>query len=70
MPPAVALVLGGMALAFVPGLPTVELNPELALVLFLPPGGADHPGAGRQTVPAMPCDQSADQEPAPSLDRI
>jgi monovalent cation/hydrogen antiporter len=37
MPPAVALVLGGMALAFVPGLPTVELNPELALVLFLPP---------------------------------
>ncbi len=36
-PPAVALVLGGMALAFVPGLPQVELSPELALVLFLPP---------------------------------
>lgn len=36
-PPAVALVLGGMGLAFVPGLPTVELEPELALALFLPP---------------------------------
>ena len=37
VPSAVTLVLGGMALAFVPGLPEVELNPELALVLFLPP---------------------------------
>lgn len=37
VPPAVALVLGGMALAFVPGLPTLELDPELALALFLPP---------------------------------
>jgi monovalent cation/hydrogen antiporter len=37
LPVAVPLVLGGMALAFVPGLPPVELNPELALALFLPP---------------------------------
>ena len=37
LPVAVLLVLGGMALAFVPGLPSVELNPELALALFLPP---------------------------------
>ena len=37
VPVAVVLVLGGMALAFVPGLPTIELEPELALVLFLPP---------------------------------
>ena len=37
VPLAVALVLGGMALALVPGLPTVELDPQLALVLFLPP---------------------------------
>ena len=37
LPVAVPLVLGGMALAFVPGLPTIELNPELALALFLPP---------------------------------
>ena len=37
LPLAVPLVLGGMGLAFVPGLPVVELNPELALALFLPP---------------------------------
>ena len=37
LPVAVLLVLGGMALALVPGLPAVELNPELALALFLPP---------------------------------
>lgn len=37
LPSAVALVLGGMALAFVPGLPEIELEPELALALFLPP---------------------------------
>ena len=37
LPPAVALLVGGGALAFVPGLPTVELDPELALVIFLPP---------------------------------
>ena len=37
LPVAVPLVLGGMGLAFVPGLPVVELNPELALALFLPP---------------------------------
>lgn len=37
IPLAVALVLGGMALAFVPGIGTVELDPELALALFLPP---------------------------------
>jgi len=37
VPLAVALVLGGIALAFVPGIGTVELEPELALALFLPP---------------------------------
>jgi CPA1 family monovalent cation:H+ antiporter len=37
LPPAVALLVGGGALAFVPGLPTVELDPELVLVIFLPP---------------------------------
>lgn len=36
-PPSTALLIGGGALAFVPGLPTVSLDPELALVLFLPP---------------------------------
>jgi CPA1 family monovalent cation:H+ antiporter len=37
VPFAVPLVLAGMALAFVPGLPEIELEPELALALFLPP---------------------------------
>lgn len=37
VPVAVPLVLGGMVLALMPGLPTVELDPELALALFLPP---------------------------------
>lgn len=37
VPLAVVLVLGGMALALVPGLPTIEFDPQLALVLFLPP---------------------------------
>ncbi|MEA2743356.1 MAG: monovalent cation/hydrogen antiporter, partial [Acetobacteraceae bacterium] len=37
LPPAAAFVLGGIALALIPGTPDVELDPDLALVLFLPP---------------------------------
>ncbi|WP_031392865.1 Na+/H+ antiporter [Sphingomonas sp. STIS6.2] len=37
VPLAVALVLGGIALAFVPGVGMVTLDPELVLALFLPP---------------------------------
>ncbi|MBL8670959.1 MAG: Na+/H+ antiporter [Alphaproteobacteria bacterium] len=37
LPPAVALVLGGMAIGFLPGLPDAGLDPQLTLVLFLPP---------------------------------
>ncbi|WP_273502825.1 Na+/H+ antiporter [Paracoccus sphaerophysae] len=37
LPPSAALLVGGGGLAFVPGLPHVELDPELALVFFLPP---------------------------------
>lgn len=37
VPPAVMFVLGGMALAFIPGLPAVTLDPTLAMALFLPP---------------------------------
>lgn len=37
LPPAVALLAGGGLLAFLPGLPAIELNPELVLVIFLPP---------------------------------
>jgi CPA1 family monovalent cation:H+ antiporter len=37
MPPSVALLAGGGALAFLPGLPTIEIDPALVLVIFLPP---------------------------------
>src|SRR5437764_12091498 len=36
-PYAIVLVLGGLLLGFIPGLPTIELNPDLILLLFLPP---------------------------------
>ena len=36
-PPSIALLIGGGALAFVPGAPTFHLDPELVLVIFLPP---------------------------------
>ena len=35
--PAIVLMLAGIALAFVPGMPTVELPPEVVLLLVLPP---------------------------------
>jgi monovalent cation/hydrogen antiporter len=37
IPSAILLVLTGVALALVPGLPTLELAPELVLLLVLPP---------------------------------
>lgn len=37
VPYAILLVLGGALLGFLPGLPEVNLNPELILFLFLPP---------------------------------
>jgi len=37
IPPAILLVLTGIALALIPGLPTVELAPEFVLLLVLPP---------------------------------
>ena len=35
--PAILLLLAGVALAFVPGMPALELPPELVLLLVLPP---------------------------------
>ena len=35
--PAILLLLAGIALAFVPGMPPLELPPELVLLLVLPP---------------------------------
>jgi monovalent cation/hydrogen antiporter len=37
VPYPITLVLGGTAIGFVPGVPTVELDPELVLLIFLPP---------------------------------
>ncbi|MET3723536.1 Na+/H+ antiporter [Sphingomonas trueperi] len=48
--PSAALLLGGGALAFLPNLPKVSLDPELVLVLFLPPllmDGAYYAAFGR-----------------------
>jgi monovalent cation/hydrogen antiporter len=37
VPYPILLVLGGLVLGFLPGMPDVELEPELVLVVFLPP---------------------------------
>jgi monovalent cation/hydrogen antiporter len=37
VPYPILLVLGGLALGFVPGLPRVELDPDVVFLLFLPP---------------------------------
>src|SRR3954449_8647154 len=37
LPYPVVLVLGGIVLGLVPGLPDVRLDPDLVLVIFLPP---------------------------------
>jgi CPA1 family monovalent cation:H+ antiporter len=50
LPPSAALLVGGGALAFLPGIPAFSLDPELALVLFLPPllmDGAYYTAFGR-----------------------
>jgi CPA1 family monovalent cation:H+ antiporter len=37
IPHPILLVLGGLALAFIPGLPSVPIDPSLVLLIFLPP---------------------------------
>src|ERR1700754_5155782 len=37
IPYPILLVVGGLGLGFVPGIPDVRLQPELVLVVFLPP---------------------------------
>jgi CPA1 family monovalent cation:H+ antiporter len=37
LPYPIPLVLGGLVLGFVPGLPRIRLEPDLVLVIFLPP---------------------------------
>jgi CPA1 family monovalent cation:H+ antiporter len=50
LPPSATLLVGGGTLALIPGLPAISLDPELALVLFLPPllmDGAYYTAFGR-----------------------
>ncbi|SAY48249.1 Sodium, potassium, lithium and rubidium/H() antiporter [Komagataeibacter rhaeticus] len=37
LPPAAALVLGGIGIALVPGVPVIGIDPDLVLIVFLPP---------------------------------
>src|SRR5437763_12633331 len=37
VPPSILLVTAGVVLAFIPGLPAVELAPDVVLLLVLPP---------------------------------
>jgi monovalent cation/hydrogen antiporter len=37
VPYPITLVLGGSVIGFLPGVPTVELNPDIVLLIFLPP---------------------------------
>jgi CPA1 family monovalent cation:H+ antiporter len=37
VPFPIVLVIGGLLLALIPGIPTVDLDPDLVLVVFLPP---------------------------------
>jgi CPA1 family monovalent cation:H+ antiporter len=36
-PYPIVMVLGGLALSFVPGIPHIQLNPDLVFLIFLPP---------------------------------
>ena len=37
VPPPILMLLGGIALGFVPGLPAIELAPDIVFLVFLPP---------------------------------
>jgi len=37
VPYPILLVLGGVGLAFIPGIPRMRLEPDLVFVIFLPP---------------------------------
>src|SRR3954447_8384470 len=37
VPAPIVLVVGGLAIAFIPGLPTVDLDPDAIFLVFLPP---------------------------------
>lgn len=37
IPSAILLVVGGLLLGFIPAVPAIALDPDLVLLLFLPP---------------------------------
>ena len=37
VPSPILMVLGGIAIGFIPGLPAIELRPDVVFVVFLPP---------------------------------
>lgn len=37
IPAPIVLVLGGLGIALIPGLPTIDLNPDVVFLIFLPP---------------------------------
>lgn len=37
IPYPILLVIGGLCLGFIPGLPTIRLQPDLVFLVFLPP---------------------------------
>src|SRR5262249_8345531 len=37
VPYPITLVIGGLLLGLIPGIPTITLNPDLVLLVFLPP---------------------------------
>ncbi|EJJ28802.1 Na+/H+ antiporter [Rhizobium sp. CF142] len=37
MPPPAALIVGGVVLAVTPGVPTIRIDPEMVMLIFLPP---------------------------------
>ncbi len=37
LPPAAAFILGGITLALIPGIPSFSIDPDLVLLIFLPP---------------------------------
>jgi len=58
VPYPILLVLGGLALGFAPGIPAVELPPELVLMLFLPPYCTWQLFSPRCGIYARTCDRS------------
>ncbi|WP_246703442.1 Na+/H+ antiporter [Rhizobium sp. P28RR-XV] len=37
LPPATSLIIGGIVLALIPGIPSISLDPDLVMLVFLPP---------------------------------